>query len=216
MTKSTENPYMDLVPIRKSKLQPDTAIHLAPVPRNVYPIIGQIAVYHGEMERHLNRINSALMAALPDEENKSWENQHFRHRCSLFERKSGELFNDHPEISKKFRQIANEIRLRHAQRAIVVHGQYVGVFPKSGPTRFEVIAKPYRDRLIFEFTEDDLDTIFHEMVMLVGTLSSLCDDTPDRVFSSHDKQTLRDRLSSHLPDLANLPTLPHRQISSPK
>ncbi|MCZ6743839.1 MAG: hypothetical protein O7D31_04070 [Alphaproteobacteria bacterium] len=211
-----KGPSMDLAPIRRSKIRPNTAFHMAPIPRKVYPLIGQIAVYHGEVERELDHLLAGLVAAIPDPADQGWERLQFLKRCSRLEKKAPLLFHDEPSLCKKLKDLTDEIRLRHAQRNIVVHGQYTAVFPKQGETRFQVKAKPFKEIALFEFNEDDLETIFHELGTLVGTLISFFDDSPNYMLSSQDKQLLRDRLQPHLPDRANFAKLPLRQITSPR
>lgn len=214
-----KNPSMTLAPLKPSKLRPNTLTIMPAVPLSTYPLIGLIAVYQSGVEREFDILLSGFVAACPEAKDAEWDRQSFLKRCSFFLNKANLLFPDCPELLKTLQRLVDEIRLRYAQRNVIVHGQYEASFPSTvgNQVRLHVIGKPYRERAEFEFTDDDLETIRHEYGALLGALSSIfTDDRPNYLFSLSDRQTLRDRVRKYLPDPSKRPTLRRLPISAPR
>lgn len=213
-----KGPTISILPFRRSKWTKGSILHFPPVPHEFYEKVGAVAVLHGELERYLDRLITAATSAAPAPDDAGWDKRSLPKRCSHLERKVRILFADDPLQLTKLNRLIDEIRLRHVQRNILVHGQYIGIFPDSteAPAAIIIRAKPYRDYVNFDASADDIETVYHELSMLIGSVRNLCDEKPDHIFSSVDRQKLRAKLLSHLQPLSSPPAYPRLPLSSPR
>lgn len=193
-----ENPTLSLIPIRKKWLRRPGAFYMAPVPHEFYQLIGAVIIFWSFLEPTLDNILEALLAET-NQKKTGWRFLSFRQRTKLLREAIASAFGRKTKIKDALDCALSAAVKMQGQRNLLVHGQYIFVFPKKGPGRLEVTGKLNRRIVRREFTADDLEKLYHEIGMLIGDLGSLFDpNDPHPQLSSQDRQTLQDILRRHL------------------
>jgi hypothetical protein len=164
---------------------------------DLYPLIGQVAVYWGAFEQKMDGTLAAFVAAENDADDEGWERRPFAKRKKMFKAKAAARFPG--AIAEEIESILGAASVYYWQRNLIVHGHtYVNVVNGVG-TPFARGTHNKR-HIAMPLEAAHLERMYAEIGFLTGRIEDLTSaDLLPCNLSWQDRLTLRAFVSTNLP-----------------